>query len=202
MVFVCNGHFTIPRLPDYYKKYKKEWIHSHNYMKAKDYHNKTVAIVGGGPSGIDIVVQLNNCAKQVYFLHKNHTKFNNNLPLNCIQKAPLIDANSENLILLNKEILSNIDVVIYCTGYKYSTPPIFEESKSLIEFPDDGSMVSPLFWHMAHLKYLDSLFFIGLNLLVSPFILIEHQVRLAIALMNHRINFDLLDLKFEQNRIR
>lgn len=67
-VFVCNGHFTVPRTPSFAEKYKKPAIHCHYYRRPSDYNGKTVAVVGAGPSGCDICLQLAECAKKVIFL--------------------------------------------------------------------------------------------------------------------------------------
>ncbi|KAE9549988.1 hypothetical protein FO519_006808 [Halicephalobus sp. NKZ332] len=57
IVFVCNGHFFEPRFPDFSNDFSIPFIHSHDYRKSSDYSGKTVAIVGAGPSGVDIALQ-------------------------------------------------------------------------------------------------------------------------------------------------
>lgn len=73
-------------------------------------------------------------------------------------------------------------MVIYCTGYRYAFP-FLNEMKILA--PNDEH-VSPLYMHMVHVDYPDSLFFIGMNLTVLPFILFDIQVKYAMALVEGR----------------
>lgn len=61
---------------------------------------------------------------------------------------------------------------------------VLQDRKPLVSVPN-GDYVSPLFADMLHVDYPDSLFFIGLNVTVVPFILFDHQVQLAIALMTN-----------------
>ena len=64
-IFICNGHNFKEDVPDYMLKYTGNWIHSRNYRRASDYADQTVAIVGGGLSGLDILSQVVNYAKKV-----------------------------------------------------------------------------------------------------------------------------------------
>ena len=204
-IFICNGHFTMPHLPNFHNKYERKWIHSRDYLKAEDYRDQIVAVVGAGFSGIDIVSQLRERAKKVYLLSKKHSESQNsleNLPLNCVEKPALVDVDSDGLILSNGEYITNIDTIIYCTGYKYSAPIILDrENKNILKevvLPDDTTFITPLFWDLAHANYLDSIFFIGLTDTVIPFLLFDHQVKLAQALMHNRIRKEILDLNPEQ----
>ena len=93
------------------------------------------------------------------------------------------DATEDSLILMDGSTLETLDTVILSTGYRYSYP--FLDS-SLIRTPEDDSYVSPLFAHVAHVHYPNTLFFIGLNLVVVPFVLFDYQVGLALALINDK----------------
>lgn len=66
-VFVCNGHFTVPKMPAFAEKYRKPAIHCHYYDQPEDYVGQTVAVVGAGPSGCDILLQVAEKAKKVKF---------------------------------------------------------------------------------------------------------------------------------------
>ena len=46
VLFICNGHFSKPKLPEFYEIYEMKWLHSHDYRSAKNYAGQTVAVVG------------------------------------------------------------------------------------------------------------------------------------------------------------
>uniref|UniRef100_A0A914XW98 Flavin-containing monooxygenase n=1 Tax=Panagrolaimus superbus TaxID=310955 RepID=A0A914XW98_9BILA len=181
VVFVCNGHFSNPRLPNWAKNLKISTIHSHDYRKAKNYEDKIVAIIGAGASGIDIGIQVGKCAKKVYLCHQNYKITKIQLPKTIEIVAGVTNATENSLILTDGTILLDVEAVIFCTGYRYSYP-FFD--KSIIQTRENNSYVSSLFAHVAHIQYPDSLFFIGLNHVVVPFILFDYQVGLALALIN------------------
>uniref|UniRef100_A0AC35F690 Flavin-containing monooxygenase n=1 Tax=Panagrolaimus sp. PS1159 TaxID=55785 RepID=A0AC35F690_9BILA len=180
VVFVCNGHFFHPRIPNWATNLRVPTIHSHDYRKAQNYKDKIIAIIGAGASGTDIGIQIGKYAKKVYLCHHNYKSTQIQLPKTLKIVPGVKDANKDSLILTDGTILQDIEAVILCTGYRYSYP-FFD--KALIQTPEDDSYVSPLFAHVAHVHYPDSLFFIGLNLVVVPFILFDYQVGLALALI-------------------
>lgn len=119
------------------------------------------------------------------------------LPKNCIEKPLIVDADGDGLYLSNGEYLAQIDTVIYCTGYKYLPPPIFDEKMNNIfnevTLINNHRIVTPLILNCAHAKYFNSIFLIGTINTVIPFLLIEHQVQFALALMNNRIRIETLN---------
>ncbi|KAI1698011.1 flavin-binding monooxygenase-like domain-containing protein [Ditylenchus destructor] len=206
VVFVCNGHYSVPRTPEFATKYRKPAIHSHYYRDARDYSGQTICVVGAGPSGSDIALQVAEYADKVYLSHKPIPAEGNtfgSLPKNCVPVSAVTDADNDMLKLVNGQTLSDLDNVIYCTGYKYSIP--FLGSK-IIRTPEDGAMVSPLFAHCVHVDYYDSLFFIGINWLALPFRIFDHHVHLALAFMSHALPSEKVTLEmvkgYEENRIR
>ena len=49
-------------------------LHSHDYRKPEKYAGKRVVVLGAGPSGFDIAVELSGYASQVYLSH-NHERY-------------------------------------------------------------------------------------------------------------------------------
>uniref|UniRef100_A0A914D891 Flavin-containing monooxygenase n=1 Tax=Acrobeloides nanus TaxID=290746 RepID=A0A914D891_9BILA len=201
VLFVCNGHHSKPMMPEFYEKYHKPWIHSHDYRSASKFNDQTVAIIGASFSGMDILDQLARAAKKVYLLDDKAIKFDSLLPENVLVKPRLKDATPDSLILSDDTSLSDIDTIIYCTGYVYNFP-FFNSGNPLVEVLHNGKIVSKLFEHVAHVDYLNSLFFIGLHV-TSTFFMIEYQVRFALALAaNYTKGFNEEDVKdWEQKRL-
>lgn len=71
VTFVCNGHFFEPKLPECSQKLSIPWIHCHNYRRPENYIGQKVVVVGAGPSGCDISIQIAQHAKEVKFTREN-----------------------------------------------------------------------------------------------------------------------------------
>lgn len=128
-VVVATGHYETPRIPHYPgleefdQLYPSVIRHSKYYRTPDEYAGKTVLTVGSGPSGIDIAHQISTVA---------------NRPLYQSTRSPITVAPSSEGIQhvaqihqFNKDgsiemkdgsILSQIDHVLFCTGYLYSFP--------------------------------------------------------------------------------
>ncbi|KAI6192079.1 Flavin-containing monooxygenase [Aphelenchoides bicaudatus] len=199
ILFICNGHYSEPRVPECAKKLKIPWIHSHNYRHASDYKNKEVVIVGGNPSGFDIATQLSPYATKIHILHNQLFTFN--LPDNIDYNFKLkdVDDDGQTLLLDNGEKLK-AENVIFCSGYLHEIP-FFE--KSLIEPKADSSYL-PVYQHFIHPDFPTSLFFIGLNWFVIPFTLFDLQMHYALALINGTAPVPSKEemLQFEEDRLK
>ena len=61
-IVVCNGHYSIPKLPDIpglslFEK-KREVLHSHNYKLPEPFDKKKIVVFGAGASGVDISIDI------------------------------------------------------------------------------------------------------------------------------------------------
>ena len=67
-VMVCNGHHSMPNIPQYKGQnvFKGIQIHSNQYRDYKQFEGKRVVVVGFANSGSDIVCELSRYSKQVY----------------------------------------------------------------------------------------------------------------------------------------
>ncbi|KAI1704767.1 flavin-binding monooxygenase-like domain-containing protein [Ditylenchus destructor] len=181
-LFVCSGRHTVPRMPPFAEKYQRSAVHSHLYRNARKYSGQTVCVIGGGPSGSDIALQLAEYAKKVYLSHKLPFE-DNAFPPNCSVVPGVVDAEPNCLILSDGQRLIDLDTVIYCTGYKHSFP--FLEPTKVLQTPGNGAYTSPLYQHCIHTKYWDSLFVTGLTFQIFP--MFDHEIHLALAFMLHVI---------------
>lgn|SRR5689334_4165376 len=112
--------------------------------------------------------------------------------------------NNDTLYLADGSTLSDIDTVIFCTGYSYSFPFFENSNPRIIELLHNDKIISPLFEHVAHVDFLDNLFFIGMNNIAAFFLMIEYHVKFAMALMEGKaIGVDMEKVKhFEEERFR
>jgi hypothetical protein len=170
-VIVGNGHYSKPRVPEIpgMEGFKGQVMHSHNYRTPDSFAGKRVALFGAAASALDISLELNQVAEQVYWCAEEHAGIDVGEE---IQRCGMPEKfESRNLKLENGEYLSEIDAFIFCTGYHYRFRFLEEDIVSVTD-------------HWVHSLYLDlippeypSIAFVGLPFAVIPFPLFELQVK-------------------------
>ncbi len=61
---VCNGHHSVPRMPEYPGHFEGKFMHSHTYKKAAPFKDKNVLVIGGGNSACDVAVETSRVSKK------------------------------------------------------------------------------------------------------------------------------------------
>ena len=160
-VIVCNGHFTVPNIPKIKNSeiFEGKIMHSHNFRRpdSAEFLNKKILIIGINVSGIDLLVQfISNpilshgididkiyMAGNTKYLEKSEdfSEYYKNEKI-ILKKGRIREFKTDGVIFEDKSE-AIIDIVIYCTGYKYSIPFIKEE-EGLI-FNTDGNIIWPLY---------------------------------------------------------
>lgn len=66
-VMICNGHYNDPFVPkmEGQDKFRGSIMHSHTYRTPDPFGGKRVLLVGAGPSGLDLALQISRVAKYV-----------------------------------------------------------------------------------------------------------------------------------------
>nr|XP_045624145.1 flavin-containing monooxygenase FMO GS-OX5-like isoform X2 [Procambarus clarkii] len=178
-IFVCNGHYSVPRLPQIedIEKFKGRQSHSHDYREPSSYKGATVVILGAAASGLDIAIELSTVAKEVILSHNLPTPVPSELPPNVRQVRGVVSA-LENGFVFGDGSSAEADVIVYCTGYTFSFPFLSKECGITVE----DNIVKPLYKHLINTKY-TSMAFIGIPFLVCPFPLFDFQVQYFMAVM-------------------
>lgn len=72
-VMVCNGHNAVPFTPNIpgANGFVGVQIHSHDYRIPEYFKNMNILIIGSGPSGIDICMDVAKVGNQVNFRTSN-----------------------------------------------------------------------------------------------------------------------------------
>ncbi|XP_069757926.1 uncharacterized protein [Narcine bancroftii] len=178
-IIVCNGHYSdpfIPHIPEI-ENFKGQTMHSHEYRVAEPFRGKNMVLLGAGPSGIDIALELCLVANQVVLIYKN-SFISSALPPNC-QFVKGINRFSQTGVICNDGTEHPADVFIFCTGYNYSFPFLANEVGLNVQ----DHRVTPLYKHIVHTTF-PTLFFIGLCKTVCPFPLFHCQVLFALATLD------------------
>jgi thioredoxin reductase len=168
------GHYDIPLIPDIpgIKTFPSKKIsHAKYFRHPSTYKGQNVLLVGNGPSGADLANQLLHHANSVQrsvrsepnALAITNPKVRDISPIKCFH--------DNSIEFLDGSILSNIDKVIFCTGYLYSLPM----------FPKESGFITPDGLYVHHLYdqtfYCEdpTLVFLGLPKQVIPFPTFQNQ---------------------------
>ncbi|MBW0491967.1 hypothetical protein O181_031682 [Austropuccinia psidii MF-1] len=142
-VLCANGHYTVPYIPyiPSLSTWPKKIIHSCIYHTATNpiFHDQTVAVVGIGPSGYDIIrelailreqTHLANSSKRLYSVASHPPKlgwdFNDpsapswSRQITTVPRFTHIHGNK--IYLENGCMLDDVDLICFATGYLYSFP--------------------------------------------------------------------------------
>ena len=165
-VIICNGHYQVPSLPkiENLHMFKGKIIHSSDYdiHLNNELQDKTVVIIGMGPSASDVTRLIKPISKKVYVINrrlKSNPIINGNVhQVGAIRKI----LGDYEFLLENNEIIY-ADYIICATGYEYNFPFLDQEYISY-----NNRSVRPLYQHIFHL-YQPTMCFVGLPHPVMPF---------------------------------
>lgn len=201
-VIFAQGHFEIPFIPqvDGLKYWNEKSplgsvSHAKYFNDCDKYKDKTVLIVGNSASGIDITTQLSTVAKKVIVSSNNVSAFGkidiNDDKVIEITRIKKYDYDNNKTIYGDEgEIESNIDYIIFCTGYLYSLPFLknyvdpSKESENIIS--NDGTHLKNLYKHMFYIHD-PTLIHICAPKNVIPMAFSESQAAYASRVITNRI---------------
>jgi hypothetical protein len=103
-------------------------LHSKFYRSPIHYPNKRILVVGNSASGHDITTQLvqsTSIALPIYQSRRSHSRWDGSSPPPGVEWKPVIssyDPDSGAIHFTDGTTLHDIDIIVYCTGYKPSFP--------------------------------------------------------------------------------
>lgn len=152
-IAIGNGHYTIPVFPqiegmaEYNKKFPNVITHTKSYRSPEDYKDKTVIVVGGSISTINVLQYIVPVAKKIINAkrgdHKVFGWINNALKSkNIVPKSQIVKF-SENgeVTFADGSTEKNIDKIVFTTGYHYHYP--FLDGQ--LQLPGKSSKVGGLY---------------------------------------------------------
>ncbi|XP_053607588.1 senecionine N-oxygenase isoform X2 [Plodia interpunctella] len=179
-IFVCNGHYNTPFIPSIpgLKEYEGDVMHSHDYRVPEIFSNKRVLVIGAGPSGMDIALEITNVTDKVILSHHLKEQPKTVFPDNLVQKPDVIKLEGRTAYFQDGSF-EDVDVVFLCTGYLYNFPFLHESCGIVVE----DNCVEPLYKHLVNI-YHPTMCFIGVPYYVCAFSMFDLQVRYYVQSMN------------------
>lgn len=194
-VVVANGHYSVPSLPDicgikaWSEAYPGVITHSKFYRNPRGFEDKKVLIVGNSASGTDITSQISSVSKHpIYVSQRSDSPLAYNMSFK--KKMPEIaeflpPAFAKRAVrFVDGSILTDIDAVLFCTGYFYSFPFLSSLEPQLIS---TGERVQHLYHHLFY-TFHPSLAFIGLPSKIIPFRTCEGQAAVVARVLSGRLD--------------
>jgi hypothetical protein len=193
-VCICNGHYNAPSSPHVQgiEQFQGQVIHSIAYDDPSVFKNQTVVCVGGRASGADLAREISQFAKKVYLSDTTCPILDDGLPLSqnnvvWVPKTVSIEASNVHFEKPCVQYASDVDVIIFCSGYDYKFPFINQKSNIDLEAVPGERRISPLFEHLWHAQY-PNIAFIGLQHSVVPFPFFELQAEAFAYQLELKIN--------------
>lgn len=172
-VMVCNGHYFEPSIPKLtgQEDFRGVQLHSHDYRIPDIFLDKTVAVIGAGPSGMDLALEISRMAARVLLCHHLTEPIRTVFPDNVVQKSDVKKLTKDGVVFADGTE-ERVDAVFYCTGYVYSFPFLDEKCGVRVK----SNMVTPLWKHLVSIEN-PTLALIGLPFYVCAFSMFDLQVR-------------------------
>lgn len=183
-VMVCNGHYSkpfVPALPGA-EAFLGASLHSHDYRTPDAFKDKHVVVIGAGPSGMDLCLEVAlSGAASVVLSHHWPEPITTRFPDNVRQAGDVVKV-SERSVQFADGSTGPADVLFYCTGYLYSFPFLSEECRVRVE----DNHVQPLYKHLVHIDH-PTMALVGLPFYVCANSLFDLQARVFLRTLKGEV---------------
>lgn len=187
-VVVASGHYSTPRLPELpgLGTFAGEALHSHNYRCPEPFAGRKVVVVGSGSSAVDLSLELepgSDVRLSVRDAVLGSGAFRSLCRRGLEVRGEVAEViGSDRLRYSDGSVESGVDVLLFCTGYRYSYP--FLDHLDVIQV--QSHRVKPLYLDLVPPAH-PTLAFVGLPYRVVPFPLFELQAQWFAAFLRGRV---------------
>lgn len=191
-VVIANGHYTTPYIPDikgmreFNETYPGVISHSKQYRTPRPFKDKKVIVVGNGPSGVDLALQINTeCRKPALLSVRHPTSPERLAHAGCEDIAEIEEFLVEKRALRLKDgrVETDFDAVVFCTGFLFSYPFFPNLQHKLVT---TGRGVHGLYKHLFHIQH-PTLVFPGLNMKAVPWPCSEGQAAVFASVWSNNL---------------
>lgn len=186
-VIVAVGQYSVPNpwLPQGIHLFRCEGrtvSHSHEYKTPHAYRGRGVLVLGAGPSGLDIGLEVAKVARKVYV---SHSKWKEKLFEGRVEEVERVDKVLKGgRVLLQDGRVVVVDDMLFCTGYVYRYP-FLRDGMAGVRVIAEEKAVNGLVGHL-YAREDPTLAFMGLVWKVVPFPLFQDQAMFLAALWSGR----------------
>ncbi|KAK7870403.1 hypothetical protein R5R35_003739 [Gryllus longicercus] len=182
-VMVCNGHYWKPYIPTLAgaESFSGEQLHSHDYRTPLRFRGRRVLVIGAGPSGMDLTLEIASAAEHVIMSHHHKEEISTVFPNNVEQRYDVARLNGDTVEFVDGTS-ATVDTILYATGFLYDFPFLSEACGVRVEH----NHVRPLYKHLIHVDH-PTLCFVGLPFYVCAFLLFDLQARFFLRTLEGRV---------------
>lgn len=192
-VVVASGHFNVPYIPPvpgieaWNKAYPGSICHSMFYRRPESYANKKIIVVGNSASGVDIATQISAfCKVPLLQSQKSESFLEPDQSSTKIEKPEIVEyvAADRRVLFADGSVESEVDAVLYCTGYFYSFPFLTSLDPPVVT---TGEYVGNLYQHVFYRPH-PTLALVALNQKIIPFPVAEAQSAVISRVLSGRLS--------------
>ena len=197
-VIIASGHFSVPFVPQvagidiWDRIYPGSILHSKFYRRPEAYTDKKVIVVGNSASGVDIASQVaTKCQLPTIQSQKSEPFLQLDQSTTKVEKPEIVEYIPEGrkIRFADGSIETDIDSILYCTGYFYSYPFFESLDPPVIS---SGEYVENLYQHIFY-RSQPTLSFVALNQKIIPFPVAEAQSGVIARVLSGRLNLPSYD---------
>lgn len=191
-VVVANGHYSTPFIPamknmrEFNETYPGVITHSKQYRTPHPFQDQKVVVVGNGPSGLDIALQIDQeCMKPVLMSVRHPTSPERLAHAGCEEVVEIDEFLIEEKGVRFKDgrVETDVDAIVFCTGFLYSYPFLSDAEHKLLT---TGRGVNGLYQHIFLIQH-PTLVFPSLNMKAAPWPLSESQAAVFSAVWSNNL---------------
>lgn len=194
-VVLAHGHFDTPFVPkadgllDWFNKDPTAISHAKYYNDVSKYKDQKVLIVGNSASGIDISTQLLTVSKSIVMSCVGEPMFKGVIEDQTEQVDRIVKFdidNNRSVVTQSGKVISNIDKILFCTGYLYEIPFLKSYTTGENAIITNGSNLRCLYKQLFYIPD-PSLILAGLPKSIIPFPFAEAQGQYVARILSGRL---------------
>ena len=158
--YCFSRHFFAPYVPELngLSSFPRQIFHSSWYKEPEPFAGQAVLVVGAGPSGMDLIIDLSSHA-QVVYLSSRKGLLKTKVPDNVKQLPGITELKEDGRVCFENGEERSVDCIVLATGYLYSYPFLTEDSGIKTE---QGRRVTYLYKHTFNVSH-PSMAVVGVN---------------------------------------
>lgn len=190
-VVVANGHYSVPYIPsiknvqEFNKAHPSIISHSKQYRTNEQFKGKKVVVVGNGPSGLDVALQINEVAARTLMSVRHATSPDKISHIGCEEVPEIVEflPDQRGVLFKDGSVEHDIDYIVFCTGFLFGYPFLPKLNHEIIT---SGRGLHGLYQHIFLIRH-PTLVFPALNMKSVPWPIAESQAAVFAAVWSNNL---------------